>query len=174
MWIVMPLLFKNKIKFNLFNQISQYWKCGQVGIVNKVTELDTWYVWWEKWNIYDNRKQSTIANVVLVNVAEKFNWPCSVQPVVGDHLLLDQMHIIEALFSLSWQSSIYLLGAINDYLISMTTSNRVNSCLNLLITYLNLLYVLSSSSSTLPWYKVPTVKLELHCCREKEKCSFCT
>lgn len=45
-----------------------------------MTELDILYVWGQKWNIYDNKKQSTIADSVHVNAAERFN--CSVQPEV--------------------------------------------------------------------------------------------
>lgn len=104
-WIIIPLLFKNKAKINLVNQISQYSKCGRVWILKKVTELDILYVWWQKWNIYDNKKQSTIANSVHINAAERFN--CSMQPEVEHHLLFDQkLHIIGTTFLCFFRSCV--------------------------------------------------------------------
>lgn len=60
-----------------------------------------------------------------------------------DHLVFDQkLHLCYRSAPLFYLSrvlcAIHLFGAMNNYLISMATSNRVKSCLNLPITCFNL------------------------------------
>jgi len=78
-FIILLLLFLNLIillRFNLVNQISQYSRCGQAGIVNREAEEETWYIWWQKWNIYDNEKQSTTEK----RCSCKYFWEISLTP----------------------------------------------------------------------------------------------